>query len=144
MEIKKFFGVEEFTEATAYDTTLDQEALSRSIGRHNGTYARFAVLSASAEKQALLAKQELKVVESLIFIEVTDAAEESGKKVTQALTEAKVQTHPRVREAYSKYVDAVAQESLGKDLVRQISQRGNLLISAAKMLVAERAGKSSV
>lgn len=144
MEIKKYFGPDELTEASYYDTTLDQARISAAISDHNATYARFAVLVASAEKQALLAKQALKITESLIYIEVTDAAEESGKKLTQALIEAKVQTHPRVREAYDKYVDATAQETLGKDLIRQIAQRGNLLISATKMLVAERAGKSSV
>ena len=95
---------------------------------------------ADALREHLRAKATEKQVRASVYLEIRSGAAEKGEKLTEAMTDAKVETHEDVRDAVDRCIHAEASKARMYGMVDAVRSKKDMLVSIGAQVRAEMQG----
>lgn len=134
--------VEDPVEHVRGAVTINGADLRSELERLPADLAHYSFRHARAHRRWLLAKINVKEVEAATALEVREALEGLGNKVTEALVLAKMQTDPAVRQAHAELIEAEFEREQLRALCNAMLAKRENLTSLVLLARAEMGGAS--
>lgn len=115
------------------DVSIEPDALDLEWIFHPKNYAKWAELSASADKIVRDKKEELEKIYAEVDLEIRSSGEGSEKKLTENLIRAKIITDNRYIEAQISHNDAIYNSNICTAAVKSLDHKKTALENLVKL-----------